>query len=66
MPHQLKVDHQDKRTGQERRRFGLSMIRNYSEYDGPERRSSIDRRHKEERSKTMSRSVNPTIKVPGS
>ena len=34
----------DKRRGRDRRRFGTSMIYNYVQYSGPERRSRDDRR----------------------
>ena len=47
MPDPSEAQYQHKRKGQERRRFGLSMIRNYADYSGPERRSGIDRRQKE-------------------
>ena len=38
------MNHDDKRRGRDRRRYGMSMIYNYAEYSGPERRSGEDRR----------------------
>ena len=38
------MNHDDKRRGRDRRRYGMSMIYNYAEYSGPDRRSGEDRR----------------------
>jgi hypothetical protein len=37
-------NHDNKRRGRDRRRYGMSMIYNYAEYCGPDRRSGDDRR----------------------
>ena len=37
-------NHDNKRRGRDRRRYGMSMICNYAEYCGPDRRSGDDRR----------------------
>jgi hypothetical protein len=45
MSGQAELQNQDnKRRGKDRRRYGMSMIYNYAEYSGPDRRSGEDRR----------------------
>jgi len=34
----------NKRRGRDRRRYGMSMIYNYAQYSGPDRRTGDDRR----------------------
>jgi len=39
-----KLNQDNKRRGRDRRRYGISMIYNYAEYGGPDRRSGDERR----------------------
>lgn len=38
------LNNDNKRRGKDRRRYGMSMIYNYAEYCGPDRRNGDDRR----------------------
>ena len=38
------LNQDNKRRGRDRRRYGMSMIHNYAQYSGPDRRSGDDRR----------------------
>lgn len=38
------LNQDNKRRGRDRRRYGMSMIYNYAQYSGPDRRSGEDRR----------------------
>lgn len=44
MPYSDSQGEDSKRTDEDRRRYASSMISNYTEYSGPERRSMQDRR----------------------
>ena len=44
MPQEQRLNSEYPRTSEDRRRFPASMIRDYCEYEGPERRSGIERR----------------------